>query len=141
MRVLWSVPVSKCEEPTPQDVTVFPKGARRPRSEQVANTPNSRGAIPQEPDSYCERRCLLMGVGSAQLHLPRCRCRGSAAGLYGRQTDDHRLEGVLGGHRYESWPLVAADGTEVNACPDGYDPSLWGDALFYAQCFLPRRDA
>ena len=60
-------------------------------------------------------------------------------GIYGPQDGVHRLEGLLDGQLYTTWPLVAADSGAAESCPEGYDPSLWQDALFYAQRFLPRK--
>ena len=50
--------------------------------------------------------------------------------------EQYRLEGLLGGPAYDSWPLAAEEGTRIRSCPEGYDPSLWEDALFYAELFL-----
>ena len=62
---------------------------------------------------------------------------GSGLGVPGPVFERHRLEGLLGGFAYDRWPLAAEDGTRVISCPEGYDPSLWEDALFYAERFLP----
>ena len=59
-------------------------------------------------------------------------------GIYGPEEGKHRLEGLLDGQLYTTWPLVAADSSAAESCPEGYDPSLWEDALFYAQRLLPR---
>lgn len=59
-------------------------------------------------------------------------------GIYGPRDGEHRLEGLLDGQPYTTWPLGASDGSAAESCPEGYDPSLWEDALFYAQRFLPR---
>ena len=60
-------------------------------------------------------------------------------GIYGPQDGVHRLERVLDGQLYTTWPLVAADSGAAESCPEGYDTSYWEDALFYAQRFLPRK--
>ena len=59
-------------------------------------------------------------------------------GIYGPQDGVHRLERLLDGQLYTTWPLVAADSGAAESCPEGYDTSYWEDALFYAQRFSPK---
>lgn len=64
---------------------------------------------------------------------------GSGLGFPGPKFERHRLEGLLGGFTYDRGPLAAEDGTKVISRPEGYDPSLWEDALYYAERFLTHR--
>lgn len=48
----------------------------------------------------------------------------------------HALEGLLSGHKYDSWPIAAED--EAGSLPEQYDEYLWEQALFYAERFLHR---